>query len=835
MQSENPLKKKYNRKCIAVRRVTAWEQEQIEKRQKHLKAFKGQKWQKLHREDELRKAKAAAAGKSSHKPGGHLTHQPTKKITTKSKIIHSTYVPRPKKYKYKKELPPSAPFTLENLKKFMMEERKQRKERDSDYNDFERDAVAKAFANLHKMIAKGVDNKILRYQVRIIEGIRERAPTPETNPTLVRAERELFQQINRRGNIYDIKSLSEKLQRLNGGGPTTAPVGAKEDISKRRKPTEPELRQEATAGPSEVPVAATKEAPENSKTSKPDHGNHRETTGFSPAPVPAEKDAPERSKPTKAELGNRQGNKRPEKLPHASSRHKQPAKAQVSAHSVGRHLDPPSPPGLAKQPSSPPQPVHAQGHVNKRLGVPLDATTHHEQPPKAQASAPPAGDHFVQPPPPRPARYRGPAPRTAYTPEQGDWRAGTALGANTLYKLPPKSQASASSVGDPLDAPSPPQRARQPVPFPRPPNVHPQETMQPSTAPGPSTSTQKRPSSIASTSTLTSRFDPPPPPRRAAQPPPLTRPSQPHLPQTARPSIAPGPSTRPPQRPQSQASASSVGDPQDQPSAIHRARQPPPLPRPHQPQRPQTARPSTAPGSSAPTNKRARSSASVSSRTSTFAIPPSPSRGRQRARSATSPPPAKRRRTRTPESPDRYLSCDSPSPPPKRAPGIPPRPRFKAKYSITDKEDRASRALMHPVSAPLEKLRDEDKLEREDFKRVGREQRPHPSFMKAKETGNVNLKHVRHVNRTSGKRVVVEEKRSIFERVGMPVGLMGVGGGSQAGQGGARQAGVGGVQADRGSARGRSETPGVGVRPPNEQTIQDLIAAEYGPSEAGEE
>lgn len=62
MRLEHPLKKKYDRKCVPVRRVSAWEREQIEKRQKHLKEFKGQKWQKLHREDELRKAKAAAAG-----------------------------------------------------------------------------------------------------------------------------------------------------------------------------------------------------------------------------------------------------------------------------------------------------------------------------------------------------------------------------------------------------------------------------------------------------------------------------------------------------------------------------------------------------------------------------------------------------------------------------------------------------------------------------------------------------------------------------------------------------------------------------------------------------
>ncbi|KAL5349461.1 hypothetical protein ACLOAV_005754 [Pseudogymnoascus australis] len=64
MHQEHPLKKKYDPKCVPVRRVSAWEQEQIEKRQRHLKVFKGQKWQKLHRENELRKAKAAAAGVS---------------------------------------------------------------------------------------------------------------------------------------------------------------------------------------------------------------------------------------------------------------------------------------------------------------------------------------------------------------------------------------------------------------------------------------------------------------------------------------------------------------------------------------------------------------------------------------------------------------------------------------------------------------------------------------------------------------------------------------------------------------------------------------------------
>lgn len=63
MHSGNhPLKKSYDRKCVPVRRVSAWEREQIEKRQKHLKEFKGEKWQRLHREDELRKAKAAADG-----------------------------------------------------------------------------------------------------------------------------------------------------------------------------------------------------------------------------------------------------------------------------------------------------------------------------------------------------------------------------------------------------------------------------------------------------------------------------------------------------------------------------------------------------------------------------------------------------------------------------------------------------------------------------------------------------------------------------------------------------------------------------------------------------
>jgi hypothetical protein len=62
MHLEGPLKKKYDRKCVPVRRVSAWEREQIEKRQRHLKNFKGVKWQKLHREDELRRAKAAADG-----------------------------------------------------------------------------------------------------------------------------------------------------------------------------------------------------------------------------------------------------------------------------------------------------------------------------------------------------------------------------------------------------------------------------------------------------------------------------------------------------------------------------------------------------------------------------------------------------------------------------------------------------------------------------------------------------------------------------------------------------------------------------------------------------
>jgi hypothetical protein len=79
MCSESPLKKKYDKKSVPVRRVSAWEREQIEKRQNFLKERKGPRWQKLHRDDELRKIKAAAEGLRYVR----LTSVPSSTITPK--------------------------------------------------------------------------------------------------------------------------------------------------------------------------------------------------------------------------------------------------------------------------------------------------------------------------------------------------------------------------------------------------------------------------------------------------------------------------------------------------------------------------------------------------------------------------------------------------------------------------------------------------------------------------------------------------------------------------------------------------------------------------------
>ncbi|ELR02928.1 hypothetical protein GMDG_01149 [Pseudogymnoascus destructans 20631-21] len=801
MHSEGPLKKKYDRKCVPVRRVSSWEREQIEKRQRHLKNFKGVKWQKLNREDELRRAKAAADGiryvrlssKNPHKPRGHLTHQPTKTLTH-NEIAHSTYRPAPKRYRFRREPPPPTPITLENLKKFRMDEKKKRK--DDDDAKFEK----RIFAQIFKTIENDPTSKVLRKQVRCIEQLREKSPPRQTDSTLDRAEKQLFQLIKDHGYPSDIKLQSRTVQRLHAGPTLPAPATAGEDASERSKPAQPEQRREA-AGPSPAPAPADKDASEGSEPAEREHGRARETAGHSPAPIPADEDIRERSKPIKAEHGERLEIRREDTSLNVGTRHKHFPKVEASALSLGGLYDIPSPPRHARQPFPAPKPDHILKQEDKRSTTPLEATTRHEPPPNSQASASSIGDSLDPPSPPRHATRPVPELNPDPIQKKGSKLSVEPIEPGTRHKPPPKSQAPASSVGDPLGPPSPvrharqsapasnpsqvyqqenkrpwipldantgaqyhaaeifpsdrfdptppshrhrqtipapklpqgqrqetkqpdapfdagtrhrpppksvesaysignpvdapsPQLARQPMPALKPFYLHRQENARPSTAPEASAPVHKRPQSNVSTSLVGSAFDlatqPPQRPQVPAGPSPSPRHRQPVLAsrpsklqqqQTARPSRAPEASARVRKRPQSNASTpSSIGSRfnspsqpprrSQAPSPSSRARQPTPLSRPSQLNPQETVRPRTARESSAPTNKRPRSSASVSSRTSTFAVLPQPSRGRQRARSTTPPPPKRRRRRRdddsgaTPQSRNRYPSSDSPSPHP---------------------------------------------------------------------------------------------------------------------------------------------------------------------------
>lgn len=171
---------------------------------------------------------------------------------------------------------------------------------------------------------------------------------------------------------------------------------------------------------------------------------------------------------------------------------------------------------------------------------------------------------------------------------------------------------------------------------------------------------------------------------------------------------------------------------------------------------------------------------------------------------------------------------------------------------------------MHRASEPLAKLSDAQKLT-DNFEKVGRTQQTHHSFVKAK--ANPNFKHVRNINRAGGKRREEKEvERDIYTRIGMPggagqaaAGLAGArrregraverdvwtrveempGGEGLGGAAGAGQAQAGQVMAGQamaelaGLAGGELEARGERVGAGNEQTIQDLIAAQYGRSEAG--
>ncbi|OBT83539.1 hypothetical protein VE02_07796 [Pseudogymnoascus sp. 03VT05] len=876
-----------------------------------------------------------------------------------------------------------------------MEERRKRKV----CGDGNAKIAESIFRQLCESIEKDPTSKVVRSQAKLLEGLRGKSPIQQTNTSLDRAEKQLWQLVRQRGNPYDIKFQARNVQRLRAEFTPTAPAAAEEDAPERHKPVRAEQRREA-AGPSPVPVPAVKDAGEGSKQAKCEYGRARERAAPSAspaAPISPDGDTRERSKPAQAEHGDQQENRREEAPIAASARHKHFLKLEASASTLGGLYDLPSPPRKAGQPVPALKPDHILRQEDKRNEVPLDAGTRNKQPQNSQASASSVGDPLDPPSPVRRDREPILAPTPSQSHRKENKRPGTPLDANmraqshasgtfpsdgfdpaspshrgrqpifvpkppqdqrqeskrpdaqsdagTRQKSAPGSVAPASSIGDPLDAPSPSQRARQPIPAqnkrpgapfepgnrhkaplnsiasassigdhldaPSPPqrgrNPTPalkpsllprEETARAGTAPESSDRTSKRPQSNASTSSVNSRFDLPTLPPRTPQepadplPPPckLTllapKPSQGHRHETARPStasgatahthshastsspgsgfarrdnlpvLAPGrsqlrreenarPSTAPessapaPKRPQSSASASSRTSTFAVPPLPSRAREPAPLPRPSTLQRQENARPSTAPESIAATNKRPRSSASVSSRTSTFAVPASPQRGRERARTATPPP--KRRRAATPENPNRYLPEDPPSPPTPRPAFIPPRPRFKAKTSITDREDRASRALMHPASKPLAKLPDAAKLMTGDFDRVARLQKPHPSFEKAKK--NPNAKHVRHVNRAGGRREVVkEETRSAADRVGMPPGWRekraaerakggGVGGGG-GGAGAGAEGGGGKMGKTQGSLRGGGVVAGGMAR--EREEVGRWIEAEFGPG-GGEE
>ncbi|KFZ14813.1 hypothetical protein V501_03043 [Pseudogymnoascus sp. VKM F-4519 (FW-2642)] len=668
MHSEGPLKKKYDRKCVPVRRVSSWEREQIEKRQKHLKNFKGVKWQKLHREDELRKAKAKADG-----------------------------------IRFRHDLPPPTPITMQNLKRFNMEEKAKRKENGNDDTKFER----RIFAQIFHIIENDPSSKVLRKQVRCIEQLREKSPPRQIDPSLHRAEKQLFQLIKDHGYISDIRLQSRTVQRLQ-----SAAAGAGDDAHERSKPAQPGQRRE-DARPSPAPVPANKDASEGIQPTERERVRARETAGPSAAPaapVPADE---ERSRPIEAEHGGRQETRRAETPPAASARHKHFILRQEdkrneapldtntiqrkfprstgSASSVGGPLDP------STRPVPEPKAAHIQRRENKHHGEPLDTDTSRKLPPKSHTPTFSVGDPLDHR---HDARQSPLAPTPSQVYEQENTQTGVPLHTNTLCKPPPKSIASASSIGDrfdptspshrnrqesvfvpkppqgqeqeskqpvapfdadtrhksppklvdpapsigdPLDAPQPPRRAKNPIRAFKPSRLPREETSRPSTAPEASARPSKRPDSRASSTSIGSRFDlptqspripqapAPNPPQRGRQPIAALKPSPLSREETARPSTAPEASAPANKRPQSSASNSSIGS-RFAPSPPPRPRQPAPLPRPSPLQRQETARPSTAPESSATASKRHRSSISVSSHASTFALPRSPSRKKKRQR-----------------------------------------------------------------------------------------------------------------------------------------------------------------------------------------------------------
>lgn len=69
-------------------------------------------------------------------------------------------------------------------------------------------------AQLHQLIAEDGDSAIMRRQVRYIKKLRKNAPSQSINSSLNHAEKILFQVITDRGNQYDIRLQSEKVQSL---------------------------------------------------------------------------------------------------------------------------------------------------------------------------------------------------------------------------------------------------------------------------------------------------------------------------------------------------------------------------------------------------------------------------------------------------------------------------------------------------------------------------------------------------------------------------------------------------------------------------------------------
>ena len=175
--------------------------------------------------------------------------------------------------------------------------------------------------------------------------------------------------------------------------------------------------------------------------------------------------------------------------------HKHPPKAQASASSVGDPLDPPSPPGHATRPVLEPKPAYILSQENRRSETSLEASKGHKQVPKPQKSASSVGDPLDPPSPPRRDRQSLFVPQSPEDQRQEKTRPRAPFDVNTRHKRPPESIASASSIGDRFDPPSPLPPA---VPTLRPYLGQRQETPRPRTAPGATTHTNKRPQSRAS-------------------------------------------------------------------------------------------------------------------------------------------------------------------------------------------------------------------------------------------------------------------------------------------------------------------------------------------------